>query len=445
MSLYAGFGKCEISPPPESGGEMDLRILSFWYDRAGKYSAVRDGLFARAAVFRSQGETACLVALDLIGDAVGLTARVRGRIQQTLKLPPERVMVACTHTHTSPETIGLTGHPVDERWLEHVSEGAAKATERATAKMAECRLALTSAALAGVAFNRAEVWEKQGMKLMPETERNRYSMLDETLGVAALCRGDGSVQGALFNFACHPVCVQAQSFISADWPGAALARLEADHDSLFVNGACGDADPVRMGHYENAQWVGEKVARKVAELLRDPGRMPSVDNVSIRTARRTFALARRDIPHADDLEREAVTLEAELAGTPEVDPKSAAAGRLFDVREELALARLPKTLEAEVQVLRIGELFLVGIPGELAACLGEDIRRALGQQHCWIVGYANGYLGYCVPRASYEVGGYETLAARWSPLAPGEAERLRDEAVSLAMSLVERQGESQDN
>ncbi len=122
---------------------MDLRVPGCWHTRAMRYASVRDGLFARAVVVRRGGRTACIAALDLIGDAVGISAEVCRRITMSLGIPASHVMAACTHTHTSPESIGLSGHPVAAEWIEFVAERVDAAARQAAANLKPCRLELT--------------------------------------------------------------------------------------------------------------------------------------------------------------------------------------------------------------------------------------------------------------------------------------------------------------
>lgn len=438
MTLYGGFGKADITPPPDSGGDMDLRILGFWYDRARRYGPVRDPLYARAVALKAGGETVCVIALDLIGDAVGMSERIREHARKTLGLDPERVMVACTNTYTSPETIGLTDHPIHPRWMEYACHHAVDAAQQAIENAVPCRLFLGEGKLPGVSYNRAALDDVKGMERLGEEERARYAMLDDTLRVAALRGEDGTTLGVFFNFACQPVCVQTQAFISADWPGAALRRLEESFPAMFLNGACGDADPVRKGNYEDLKWVGEQVAKKVSAILADSGTMKAADDVTIAVAREKLTLRRRRVPHLEFLTREAMELEAGLAmtGPHGLDASgSRARERLFAIHEQLALGRMPETLEGEVHAVRIGPLVLAGVPGEMVACLGDDIRRAVKGTDCWVVGFANGYLGFCVPRPWYDVGGYEASPGRWSRLASGSGEEIRDAVIALAKKV----------
>lgn len=418
---------------------MDLRVLGFWHTRAMQYGPVRDGLFARAVMVRSEGETACLVALDLIGDAVAISTQVRNRITETLALTPEHVMVTCTHTHTSPESIALSGHGVAPQWIDFVAGRAAQAARQAAANLKPCRLTLAHAGLPGVAVNRAARDNAQGMECLSDDERARYAFLDETVRVATFRGEDGSMLGALFSFACHPVCVQAQGFISADWPGEALRMLEKHCPAVFVNGACGDADPVRMRRYEDLEWTGRQVAQAVERTWSGHSTMDrgyGGDDETIKAARRIVRPARRDVGRLQELERHERETDAAIAAAgANENEANALREALFDLREKLALAWLPAKLSGELQAIRIGPLVLVAMPGEVVACLGEDIRRALPRHEAWVVGYANGYLGYMVTKEGHRVGGYESSPGRWSPLAPGEAEKLRDEAIALSLEI----------
>jgi hypothetical protein len=400
-----------------------------------RYGVVRDALFARAATFRAGRRTVCIVALDMIGDSIGLTARVRGRIGVALGLADDSVMVTFTHAHTAPETIGLSGHPVAPEWMNLVASRAAEAALRAAQNMLPCRLVIGEGRLAGVVLNRAARDNADAAARLTDGDRKRFSMLDETVRVAAFRREDGALVGTLFSFSCHPVCVQTQGFISADWPGAALRRLEASGPAVFLNGACGDADPVRIRSDDALEWTGGEVARKVGEILRETGGTLQPNQDTVLGAHRMVLLRRRDVGGVEELEKEERELESAAANEPSNGPLHE---RLFDLREKLALSRLPETLPCETQVMRIGPLTLVGIPGEVVACLADDIRRALPGESAWVVGYANGYVGYVTSELSLRTGAYEAAEGRWSPLARGEGERLRDEAILGAQEAGRR-------
>ena len=80
-------------------------------------------------------------------------------------------------------------------------------------------------------------------------------------------------------------------------------------------------------------------------------------------------------------------------------------------------------LEAEVQAMRVGPIAWVGLCGEPFVETGLALKQSGAT---FVVGYANGHLGYLPIRRAYGEGGYEVDAGPWSRVAPGSAERLEE-------------------
>ena len=91
--------------------------------------------------------------------------------------------------------------------------------------------------------------------------------------------------------------------------------------------------------------------------------------------------------------------------------------------------------EIEVQVLALGAVTLVAVPGELFLELGERIRAGAAAPGIDVVvlGYANGYLGYLPSRDTPT--SYETLV---SPVAKGSGELVVAAAIDAAAELMNR-------
>lgn len=89
-------------------------------------------------------------------------------------------------------------------------------------------------------------------------------------------------------------------------------------------------------------------------------------------------------------------------------------------------------LRAEVQAVRVGPLRWVGPPGEPFVETGLAIKKAGAS---FVVGYANGYLGYLPIRRAYDEGGCEADPSPWSRVAPGSAERLQETAEELLREI----------
>jgi neutral ceramidase len=101
---------------------------------------------------------------------------------------------------------------------------------------------------------------------------------------------------------------------------------------------------------------------------------------------------------------------------------------------------------APVQLLRIGPLYLVGIPGEVTITAGLRLRRTVAPivgadlENVLVAGYSNGYIHYVTTPEEYEAQHYEgasTLFGRWELPALAQtaallAAALRDDSVPEA-------------
>ncbi len=98
--------------------------------------------------------------------------------------------------------------------------------------------------------------------------------------------------------------------------------------------------------------------------------------------------------------------------------------------------RKGEDIAAELQVLALGPVALVGIPGELFVELGREIQEKSPFSNTIIVALANDDIGYIPTRAAFEQGGYEPTS---SPIAPGGGERIVARAIELLNELKQQQ------
>jgi hypothetical protein len=87
-------------------------------------------------------------------------------------------------------------------------------------------------------------------------------------------------------------------------------------------------------------------------------------------------------------------------------------------------------LPIPLQGLRIGNAVFVAVPAEVFVEVGLRVKRS-APQPTFIVGIANGYIGYLPTRRAHESGGYEVVSSRCAP----EAE---DRLVEGVMELERR-------
>ncbi len=94
-----------------------------------------------------------------------------------------------------------------------------------------------------------------------------------------------------------------------------------------------------------------------------------------------------------------------------------------------------------VQIIRIGSLAILGVPGEITTMAGRRLREAIqnllepiGVKYIAISGYANAYAGYITTKEEYDKQNYEGASTLFGPYT---FEAYRQEFGKLAISMIE--------
>ena len=403
MPLKAGVGRRIITPPPG----VELTGLGYYMKRV--WRRVHDDLHATAVVVESGGRSIAVVSLDLMMIGREFTARVRKRIAGRTDVPKDAILLACTHSHNAPASQGiLGGGEVDADYEEWAAGQAAEAAIAAWQERTPARLGAASGDLAGHTFNRTR----------------QDGPVDTRLTVLRVDRRDGGALCAVVNFQAHPtVCTGLRPYdVSRDCPGEVCDRMEAalpGATALYLQGACGDVN--FKPEYQNPERCGEP-ARLVAELAldcharADPREGATVAHdcriVEVPTRRwtieeidgdRTEALRRLE---TDDTSGWRETIGRVMTNRPEDMVARHGGNELAAVR---AMARFnvewtdrmlkdlhdrPESLATEVQVLRIGDLYVAANSSEMFTTLAQTLRSSGPVGELMIACYANGRIGY---------------------------------------------------
>jgi hypothetical protein len=201
---------------------------------------------------------------------------------------------------------------------------------------------------------------------------------------------------------------------------------------LFVNGAAGDLGTRFTRRRQDAAEVerlGGLLAEAAEKALRDARPLDG----PLRQESMTVALVpRRVSPHP-------LTPSPHPEGTRLGEGESPGQRRIAETRAQgeimlAALRALPQgaiATSCQLAGWRLGELVLVGVPGELFASFGEQIAAA-SDKPTLVLGYTNGYVGYLADGDAFAAGTYEALA---SPYGPEDGERVAAAAMALAAQL----------
>ena len=430
--LRAGLARKEITPP------LEIPYLSF-VPRMTPFEGVHDPLFARALVLES-GETRIgILTVDSLGisrSVMGpdrdLLAELRIRVAEQTGIPPGNLMLAASHAHSTPQTTHLAPL-VDEfpealAWLDSLLDDLVGVVTQAAGDLHPAGLISAGAAPVTINHNR-------------RAKLAAHAPVDNRASVYAVISDEGPL-GILMHYACHPVAVQVQPLVSADFPGVACAYMEEafpDSICLYLQGACGDLNPIHnTSNFDDVARYGLALGEVVEGLLGPALSSARPD----RDPRLATASEIESLPYRDDYppraevaaELEKSLARVETAKEPETRKQLAREAKRY--REILRLIDLDgEPVSAELQALRLGDLALVGVPGELFCELGLAIEGLSPAPTTRVVGYANDYIGYLPTARAYSEGGYETSLGPWTLVAPYAGELMVYAATGLLRNL----------
>ncbi len=421
-------------------------------------NGVHDECLASAAHTSDGASALAIVGLDTLSVPHSVCDAAREIIVGAIDLPPDRVMIGASHTHTSgPVAAGFVSE-VNERYACHVARQSATAVIDAHRKAEDLMVGVGTGEATDVAHPRR--WHLTDGRMVSHP-RGKFDELmdrphceqDETVGVAGAADADGQLRGCIVNFACHGTTgLGAGGLASSDWIHFLRSALKGvfgeDFGVVFVNGACGDitqvdntADPdyVQSGPIA-ARRVGMTVAGEAQKVLVQMG---FEKQVPVSGARNVIKLQPREI--TDEMLEWA---HEHLESDAEVE------GRWFPdrvwAREWIELAKMNRAepeISAEIMALTVGDAAFVSNPGEYFSKLAMDIKRGSKFEPTFPVSLANGSIGYVATEDSYAetylpekgeafTGGYETTPARSSKVAPGSGEQIAQACVELVNSLT---------
>jgi hypothetical protein len=429
-TLSAGVAASRITPPLEVP-----YLTSSGAGTNARFQGVHDDLWARALVLDDGHQPLAILAVDSLGydNAVQgpgrhFTQELRRQISAQTGLLPGAIMLAASHTHSAPETIGLTQFRETVGvgpWLERHRTQLADTVILAWHRRTPVHIFSGSAEVPGL-----QRYRRIRLKGGGESRRGPLPaaadvavpwQLDEMLHVLYLETTDGRPHSVLLNYTAHPVVAMGLPLVSADYPGAATALVERSLPGaicLFTNGCAGNVNSIQVAtNFTDVESIGRRLGQTALACVERLKAAPELSDTRLAVRSEDCALASRPCPPL-----------AEARRTAEIQPSSAN-GRQLRLAQKLAEG----PIRAEVQAMSVGPVRWVALPGEPFVETGLALKQA---GVTFVVGYANGYVGYLPILRTYDEGGYEVDPGTWSRVAPGSAERLQSIAERLLGQLL---------
>jgi hypothetical protein len=451
--LRAGCSKVNITPP------VGVKLIGSY----GKPSdSILDELYAKALVLNDGKTTLAIVSVDLLYSPLEeITNPVRDIIKEKTGIPAQNVLVCATHTHSGPEVFtrsklrseketdvseidkfdlqalirevfSISNHElenetdaseIDQSYLQTLIKKIAGSVFIAYQNMEEAKIGATKGDLPVIIYNRRPKKPDGSVEMaftlpqdvtatrkivtnaegnirvtftMPDDKKLEFGPVDPEVCVLRAEDMDGEIVASLVNFGCHPVSIypHLSTAISADYPAYTTKVVEEMEGGicLFALGLAGNIVPIQRGVVPRKQ-IGKAIG---GEALRNLQFVATSGDVTLKALKKEVKF-------------------------PAKKPSSSDEAGDADTRAD--------EITTEIQVLRLGDIFLLGLPGEVLVEVGLEIKRRAGVEKLFVISICNDSIGYVCHSRAYDEGGYESTSG--TNLAKGAGEIMVRESLNL--------------
>jgi len=388
--LKANAAAVDLTPPLE----MKFSLGGYGARMSKPAASVHDRIWAKALVLSDGVKKFAIVTMDILA----LPPNVKPAVIEQLagsNWTLENVLLLSSHSHTSLDMTALN----DKNILNIPQLGI-----------------FQPELLKFVVGKLTEVIKRADQNLLPVSigtatvqvenmNRNRRGevVTDKDLTVSRFDWKNGKPLAVLVNWTAHPTIMdEIDMWLSGGWPGYLQRELEVwigdGVVAMYYNGAQGDLSPIPpagASHYEKAEIYGRAVAKKAFDLYQ-----------SIQSDSNPFFA----------YDYQVIKLPPRVAHPLFKTTGGKEYGINDQAMEIILQVMCPESSMSNA--VRIGDLVIVGAPGELACGLGLKVKQKLvnaGIKCPTIGGLANEWISYLLSKEQYEKGGYEASVSFYGP------------------------------
>lgn len=407
-TLTASVASIDITPP------LSMKYtLGGYGERMNKPAVgIHDPIWAKALTVKKGERKYAIITLDILGLPANVKSDLVKRVSG-LGWSMENMMFLPSHSHGSLEMAALNSKNLlnnpnlgifQPELLAFLLDKLENLVREADGNYQPVKTGTGSVMLEGLNRNRRKD---------PDT--------DKELTVTRIDLKNGKPLAVLVNWTAHPTFLGGTDMlVSAEWPGYLQIELQQlignGVTALYYNGAEGDQSTIlnspKKG-YEKIEIYGKIIAAKAYDLYR------TIKTEKVKTFDYNY--------HTIVLPEHAAHPSFMKTGGEEYGLNEQTVKIVMDV-----LA--PK--EVGLGAVRIGDLLIAGVPGEMTAELGLIVKKTIaggGIKHATIGGLASEWISYILSRNQYINGeGYESSVSFYGP---GLGEAISTGAIQTALPL----------
>jgi hypothetical protein len=445
-AVEIGVAREEISPP------AGIYARSWGAAKHDVAEGLHQPLSTTAMAIRGQGspDPLLLVSADLgWWQRVEDEWLVRGPLIEQLGLKPDRVMVACIHTHASAsicaEDADKPGGHLIEAYLHRLRDAILSAARRAIAGMAPGTLSWTT--------GRCDLAANRDLR-DPDRDRmvcgfNPAVSADDTVLVGRATDANGRFMATIVNYACHPTTLAWDNrLLSADYVGPMREVVEshtAQAPCLFLQGASGELAPREqyVGDVAIAESNGRRLGFAALAALESmlPPRTALVYAGVVESGAALATWRRQAFEPSGVVLAEQVEVALPLKPLPSEEDLRRQLDACTDrvmaerIRRKIRVVHIVgsgPTSRMPAWIWRIGDAIIVGQPNEAYSLFQTELRRAFPHNAVVVMNVVNGCCGYLSPPELHDLDIYQVWQSPFDRQAlPRLIETCRERIVSM--------------
>jgi neutral ceramidase len=413
--LQAGFSRAVITP------KAGVALIGY---RSGVYSdGVRDDLEAVVlAIKNDDGKQLLIITVDIISLSIYSTDAISKKIEELTGITREYIVFNCSHTHTGPSERSSTGAPDDDGpWFPYALDQILKAVQEAIAKMKPSEIHVSRTHI-DLNLNRSIISPDIEYTYLPDYKHLQPMVngpVDNYLGIMTVMDVEKRLaSGIIANYSCHPVFLGIlSSRISADYPGEfkKAIRDTTSAEAIFFQGNCGNLHPkMPESGITGMRKFAEKLAEKTLSHSYDSSHGGISDNYKL------------DNPEIKSkIEKFRFEITQEVAENHYAVADTGRKGQIIKENGKIFF-------ETNLQVVKIGDLAICALPGEVTPELTFQIKWNSPFKHTWCSYFGSDQAGYITHRWGHVHGGYEANKTAGKPI---DGYRMADQYVKMLNEL----------
>lgn len=403
--MKIGSANIDITP------NKNVKLAGYEVDRTS--DGINDKLKSKIIALKQDQKVYLLISLDAAAIDYDFVSLISDEIKNKFSIDKQKIFINCTHTHSGPAGIMNTSGfnrsfryvfgDYDKQLAEEIAGKILLGVEKAILDIDDCE----------IRYGKFPYEDLGKSRISPDIK------IDNSL-ISLIFHKKNGEEILIYNYSCHPTILNSENRkISGDYPSIVSSYLEKERKlAFFMNSSCGDVSTRftrRESTIEELNHMSLGLADSInrnSEINRPLRKPYEIKNISF-----TIYLKIKSLPSEDLLEdkiknsiKDLEKAEGNNIYSPQLRLIQSKLEGLISQKHLIEGFANLEYIPVKVSVIKIADVIIIYIPGELFNCLGSYIKKELENYKVIICCYGGGYVGYIPDESVYDSDGYEACS-----------------------------------